>query len=148
MHSLQCCIFALVESSLIFKITDHFLLFETLPFLVFSVIFVKLSSIWLNISDDSSQDTYALPIFLLFKTLSLSIPPKHHHFQPCNYNCLYQDVPWPPQMQYACNRIPVAPHADSLWDAPPTIRGIVTSRYSCSEPGSHPGILILSVPSY
>lgn len=62
--------------------------------------------------------------------------------------------PLPPQMQHACDGTAFSPHTDSLWDALPTVRGIIISTvtqaqlHTYSEAGSHPGFLILSVSSY
>ena len=61
---------------------------------------------------------------LLFKTLSTSSPPGSHHLELCTYNSLCQDVPLPPHRQRAWNGIAASP-TDSLWDAPPTVGGMV-----------------------
>ena len=60
---------------LVFKITDHFVLWRpslSLYFWCYPFIFrhsVQLCSMWLNTPNDSAQDTCALPTSPLFKTL-------------------------------------------------------------------------------
>lgn len=56
-------------------------------------------------------------------------------------------------MQHACDGAALDPTL-TFWDALPTVRGIIISTVTqaqsltYSEAGSHPGFLILSVPSY
>lgn len=90
--------------------------------------------------DNSAQDAYALPIFPLFKTSLISIHPcgNHHTPAPVSVRASHRSSPYvsvrcplPPQMQHACDGAALD-HTLTLWDALPTVRGIIISSYSGS----------------